>query len=170
MVSSAERECPSEPQMVDRDASQAAPLSSPMRASAYGGSERQTDHAAAGRNEDDPGSRTTQLDTAKKRRLHRVYLRDTLSQMFAVKTLVIGVLIAGSFILQRTASADCCKFCGQGSLISESSRSDPSCVLYCAIVQCDGGLTSTTDCANGFYYCGTTHINDQCRTYVDCGG
>jgi hypothetical protein len=35
MVSSADSECPSEQQMVDRDASQAALLSSPIRASAY---------------------------------------------------------------------------------------------------------------------------------------
>jgi hypothetical protein len=89
--------------------------------------------------------------------------------MFSIKTFAIGVLIAANLFVPRVLHADCCKYCGAGTTLYETTRSDGACSLYCTVEQCSIQQVGSTNCDGGNFPCSDA-FNDQCNSYVFCEG
>jgi hypothetical protein len=84
-----------------------------------------------------------------------------------IRALAIAVLVILNLSIPRILSADCCKACGFGTELWNTSRSDGACGLYCAITQCEYMFSSTSTCDIGSYPC-YDYYNDQCDDPIQC--
>jgi len=81
--------------------------------------------------------------------------------------LALALLLGANLVVPRVLSAACCKYCGSGDFVMETTRPDNSCTFYCTIEQCSSHVDSSTNCAGGSFSCSDNYI-DNCDSYVDC--
>jgi hypothetical protein len=83
------------------------------------------------------------------------------------KVILFGLLLAANILTPHVLNAQCCKGCGYGGFIAETTRWDGSCYFYCTVTQCDTMGQNSANCLGGTFPCGDAY-NDLCDTYVGC--
>jgi hypothetical protein len=84
-----------------------------------------------------------------------------------VRILALISLVSANILVPRILSADCCKYCGYGSTIIESSRADATCLFFCGFDQCDQMHSSSPNCQGGSFACADVY-DDVCDSYNEC--
>ncbi len=85
------------------------------------------------------------------------------------KLFTVSLLLAANIVVPRILSAQaCCKYCGQGTQIAETTRTSSSCLFYCTVVTCSTYYGVGSNCKDGTNPCSDAYT-DNCDSYVPCG-